>query len=321
VKIGLLGDIHLTNRSPRRRLDDYFETLMDKLDQAFAIFDDAGCEFIVQAGDVCDSPTIANRVKSSFIRFLRHRLPLHHSLGRVPLYSVFGQHDVSGHSVSTLPNSPLAVFEASGVMKLLGSDPVVLESSKAAGDVVELYGASFGQEIPVPRNPDAYNILVIHASIGSRPLFPGQELVGPRKFLRDHPEYRLVVCGDYHYRFIDSWESRVIVNPGALVRKTISKFDLEHRPAVVVFDTGTSDANVVELNVKPIEEVFALEEVGSGVSGDKYAEVLKEFITDLIDGKSREVDWKEILVKVISERNCDDGVRRIIDECLEEAGV
>jgi len=41
VKIGLLGDIHLTNRSPRRRLDDYFETLMDKLDQAFAIFDDA----------------------------------------------------------------------------------------------------------------------------------------------------------------------------------------------------------------------------------------------------------------------------------------
>ena len=100
MRIGILGDLHLTNTSPKRRMDDYWKTLCRKLSQALQIFDDNDCDVIVQVGDFFDSPTVANRVKSE-------AMDLFYSFGKVDqerILCVYGQHDISGHSKATLPN-------------------------------------------------------------------------------------------------------------------------------------------------------------------------------------------------------------------------
>jgi len=306
MKIGLLGDLHLTNRSPERRKDNYFETLLRKLDQAFSIFKKASCDCVIQVGDFFDAPTVANRVKSSVISLLKKH--------KKKVYCVVGQHDITGHSLQTLNNSPLAVLEASGDVTIVRRAEVIGDVSDKDSTAVVVYGASFGEEVPEPYE-DSYNILITHRMIGDRPLYPGQELMSPKRFLKKYPDYNLVVAGDYHYRFIEMWNGRTIVNPGALVRKTISKFDLEHNPGVVIFDTATSTVKTVLLDVSPVEEVFDL----SKKQEQKNTDLLLQFIESLKDRSSAEQEgWKHILLKVLEERNCSEEVKEVINECLEE---
>jgi len=310
VILGILGDTHFTNRSPERRLDNYWETQIRKIKQALSIFRDNDCDVIIQTGDFFDTPTVANRVKSVLIKFLRQ--------SNEKVYCIWGQHDVVGHSIFTLPNSPLVVLQAAGVVKIVDKHWYMLGTKSEDIEIpVVLYGASFGEDIPKPESPlestECYNILIVHDMIGDRPLYPGQELIGPNQFLRNNPDYNLVIAGDYHYRFISSYQGRTIINPGALVRKTISKFDLEHKPAVVIFDTETGESKVIELVVEPVEKVFNLKRVEK-----KDSDIMLQFIEGLKNRGKGVVGWKHILQKVFKEKNSSIEVKKIIDECLEE---
>lgn len=303
--LGLLGDTQFTNRSPERRLDNYWDTLTGKAEQALTIFDDNGCDFIIQPGDFFDSPTVADRVMTVLINLLKKH-------GK-EVCCVAGQHDITGHSLYTLANSPLAVLQAARVVKIVDKNCYSLGTfAPPKHDDVHVYGASFGEEVPKPFDY-GYNILVIHKMIGNRPLYPGQDLIDPKRFLKKYLGFNLIVCGDYHYRFIETWNGRTIINPGALVRKTISKFDLEHKPAVVIFDTKTDTSKVIELDVEPPERVFDLTRTKK-----KDLNVLLRFIERLKNRGKEIVGWKHLLLELLEERKESLEVRNIIDECLEE---
>lgn len=306
MKIGLLGDNHLNSHAPIRRKDDYFQTHLEKLHQAFQIFRDRDCQAVVQVGDFFDTPTVANRVKSAAIDLIHNEWKFRDKTCS-SLFLVYGQHDISGHSATTLPNSPLAVLEAAHVIKLLGPDP------QSLGENIMFYGAPFGEEPPIVRSKDDFNVLVTHRMIGDRPLWPGQVLEGPRSFLRKFPDFKLVVCGDYHFRFVEEYHGRTIINPGAVMRKTIGKFDLEHKPAVVVFDTKTNTFEIVNLKVGEVDDVFDLRrDIKMEDDG------VLQFIERLQANQGNAVAWKEILDTVLEEKEASHTVKTIIDNVLEE---
>jgi DNA repair exonuclease SbcCD nuclease subunit len=310
MKIGIFGDLHYTSRGPTRRLDNYFETQMEKSSEAFHIFRKNNCGYVVQPGDMFDTHTVSNEVEARTILLFRKWME-----DRVIL-CVSGQHDISGHSLHTLKNSPLAVLQSAGVVKIL-SERVWGECLKGEEKDFGFYGASYGEPIPEPDDENTYNILVIHKMIGDRELFPGQELTKPNQFLRNNPKYNLVICGDYHYRFSSQYGGRTIVNAGCIVRKTISKFDLEHKPSVAIFDTETNEVEFFELEHRPVKEVFNLsrETKTDRIKTEQLIQALKN------QGVCRGIKWKDALVQVLESRkaSCSEGVRRIIDECLEEA--
>ncbi len=307
MKLGILGDLQLTNRGPEKRLDNYWETLYGKLSQALSIFDKHKCDCIIQVGDFFDAPTVANKIVVAIIELLY----CYGKSGEQRIFCVFGQHDISGHSKFTLPNSPLSLLQAARVVKILNDKPVY--AGEGGDSTHAFYGASFGEDIPEP-SEESYNILVTHRMIGDRPLWPSQELPGPRQFLRKNPGYNLICCGDYHYRFTETWNGRTIINPGAIVRKTTGKFDLEHKPAVVVFDTNTDEVKIIELNAKPIEEVFDLTKKVE----KKDNSALVELVERIKESGDRLSGWKHILVKVLEERKSNQRVKDIIDEKLEK---
>jgi len=310
MKIGLLGDNHLTNYSPIRRKDDYFQTHLGKLCQAFQIFRDHECTAVIQPGDFFDTPTVANRVKIAIIKLLQTEWFNYKPYALKP-FVVYGQHDISGHSATTLPNSPLAVLEAAELITLLGPAPVMLNEDK--GQQINLYGAPFGEEPPDVENTESFNILVTHRMIGDRPLWPGQVLEGPRNFLRKFPDYDLVVCGDYHFRFTEICNNRTIINPGAIIRKTIGKFDLELKPAVIIFDTETNNFEIIELKVGTIDDVFDLRrDIKMEEDG------VLQFIERLQKSQGSQVAWKEVLETVLLEKKTSQSVKDIIDHVLEE---
>jgi len=297
--LGILGDTQFTTSQPKRRLDNYWETQKSKFNEALEIFRDKKCDRIIQPGDLVNSPNVSNIVMSALINMLKKY--------RVQLDVAWGNHDVSGVSSATLPTSPLSVLKAARVIHVLNNEP------HQFGNVM-IYGAGFNEEPPIPKNQNDYNILVIHAMIGNRPLFPNQELKNPKNFLKQHPHYNLVVCGHYHYRFIETYEGRTILNAGALVRESIGKFDLEHKPGVIIFDTDTNRVEIVELTIEPAESVFDLSPIKK-----RDNEILNKFIERLKNrGKSAISGWKQILVKITDEKNTSDGGKLVIDQCLEE---
>jgi predicted phosphodiesterase len=307
--IGIFGDTHYSNRGPSRRKDNYFDTQVNKSLQAFSIFAKNNCDVIIQPGDLFDAHTTANEVKAKIINIFKDT-----NFTDFPVFCVSGQHDISGHSLYTLKNSPLAVLQAAGVVKILTAE----KEGLGYGGGVGVYGASFGEEIPEPKCKDEFNILVIHKMIGDRELYPGQELVKPNQFLKSYPDYSLVICGDYHYSFSSQYQGRTIINAGCLVRKTIGKYDLEHKPSVVIFDTETGIIKWEQLKFEPAETVFDL---------TRSKEVDKSGIEELIaslKGKlgpceqKTELLWKTTLEQVIREKKTSVSVKNIIDAGLEE---
>jgi len=299
MKLLILGDGHITNTNPVGRTDNYFSTVKDKLANVAEIYHHEGCDALIETGDLVDSPHVSYEVISLLIDIVRN-----HGL---KVFGVVGQHDIFGHSLNTIKRSPMSVLQSSNTVTLLGAEGTQIYMQ------IRAYGASFGEPIPVPTGSDSFSILVIHKMIGDRQLYPGQELEEPRAFLRQNAAYDLIICGDYHYRFIDSIGGRFIVNPGAMLRKTRSEWDLKHEPAVIIFDTITRTCKTVLLNFKPVETVFDLTETKKHDN-----EALMRFVAALKANTNVQIDWKEVLLKVATERHASDAVKLAIDHCMEE---
>ena len=318
MKIGLIGDLHLNSTAPRKRLDeDYLETQLAKLDQAFMIFTDQDCDIVLQPGDWFDTQTVAKRVISESIRqVLRSGYGEH-------TYAVWGQHDVSGHSEATVPNSPLTVLEASQVLTVLGSEPVYPEGahgwhhsgSQADGAPVALYGAPFGMPIPKPVNKDEYNILVGHIMVGDKNLYPDQHITMSKRFLKNNADFDLIFLGDYHYRFAAHTGNRSIINMGAMMRKTVAEMDKALEPACGVFDTETNELDTFKLNVAPVAQVLDLT---PEIAKTDNSDVLASLVDKLHDSKTVLCDWKRTLTEVLDELKANEGSREWIDKALEE---
>jgi DNA repair exonuclease SbcCD nuclease subunit len=285
-------------------LDDYYITQLRKLNQALDIFSKEDCHCVIQVGDMFDSPTVSNKIIASIISTFKIRT----FEEDFEFYACWGQHDIAGHSAKTLPNSPLSVLEASGVLKLTDFDTAIQINKDKF-----LYGSSFGEDVPEVENKKAFNILATHKMIGDRELYPGQELENPKAFLKKYPDFNLVVCGDYHYRFLTEYDGRVILNPGALMRKTISKFDLEHKPGIFIVDTDDMSTKFSPVDIEPVEKVFDL-------SREEKCDNQKllDFITNLAKNSNSNCNWKSLLCKILKDMNCSEDVKNIIDSSIEE---
>ena len=84
MKLLITGDWHITNKSPKRRTDDYFETLYKKLEFILDVAKNHKVEAILQPGDFFDSHKASDFLKQELILLLKN----------VDIKTIFGQHDL-----------------------------------------------------------------------------------------------------------------------------------------------------------------------------------------------------------------------------------
>lgn len=310
MKLLLTGDWHLTDIKPKRRLDDYFATQIDKLEQVRRIYEEYKCVAVIQPGDFFDKYRTSHRVVSEVLRYLLT------CWRGVPLFCIFGQHDIDGHSAATIHNSALKVLHAAEVVNLISN-----YGAREVIDGVELVGLGFGEELSGNESDDwmddDFKVLVVHKMICGESLYPGHKPTTPKAFLRQNPDYDLIVCGDYHYRFIENIRDRYIINPGCLVRKTIGEKDLAHEPAVVIFDTETREAVVEKLAVQPVEKVFNFT-VSERLDEPDY-EALNKFLENMEAAEGVDIGWREILLGLYKKEGINKRVCDLVDFAIVEA--
>ncbi len=304
MKLLFTGDWHLTDKSPKRRTDDYFNTQVEKVKYLmdFAL-NEANIDAIIQPGDFFDSHKTPDYVKQFYINLLKEY--------GIPIYTIPGQHDMRYHSTD-IENTPMKVMHEAGVVNIIscGKQPDLNSN-------VFLYGAGFGEDIPECITPGAKNILVIHTMViksKEEKLWDKQEDFCEADALLKL-NFDIVVSGDNHQSFTKQYEGRSLFNCGSLMRSTISQVD--HQPVFYIFDTATGQYSQ---NLIPIEEYPTVFDMSTAEKEKEKNEKLEAFINGLSDETEIVgMDFQRNLKTYIADNKIDTRIVSIIDEVMEDA--
>ena len=107
-------DVHLSERNPRSRTDNWREAIMDKLRQVGGIAKEIGAEAVIDGGDFFDIKS-PSRNSHDLIREVAEL----HADYPCPVYANVGNHDCVYGDYTYLPQQPLGVLFATGVFKRL----------------------------------------------------------------------------------------------------------------------------------------------------------------------------------------------------------
>ncbi|MBT9164549.1 MAG: 3',5'-cyclic adenosine monophosphate phosphodiesterase CpdA [candidate division WS2 bacterium] len=235
MKAILVGDLHLREKAPAGRIDDFAQVQRDKVRQILTIAKEQRVDFILQAGDFFDYPKQKKDFIYSYVDLFKEFA--------IPIYCVLGNHDLFSEK------TPLYWLKLEKVI-------TVIEDKIELDDVV-LYGVRPYGEIPQPENNNVMkkNVLVIHKMIGNEPQLLAQNIVSCSQFANQTVNYRLRLVGDYHFRW-EHFENGWTINPGAVVRLRRTKWDMMLEPSVVLWSSETEEITWYKLNFKPYKEVF-----------------------------------------------------------------
>jgi len=119
------------------------------------------------------------------------------------------------------------------------------------------YGSSFGEDIPEIIDKDSFNILVTHRMvIKGDTLWPGQTNFSQARSLLRKTKFDLIISGDNHQFFIERVKDSYLINCGSMMRQRVDQVD--HVPAVVLFDTEKRDFEILDIPITPAKDVIDL---------------------------------------------------------------
>lgn len=270
IKFGFFTDTHFSVVREGFRTDSFFESVLSKMEQSYAHFKQAGCEFALFGGDFFDRHASSSRPMIQAVRKVIMD-------SGMTTWFIWGQHDLLGYQKDSSQNSNLAFMESICDGRLMAIDDHV----KISG--VHVYASHVFQNpgdvlLGIPRGLKGPVVVVSHSLINPKTTPFGQVLIG------DLPKSRanLVLSGDLHSGF-DMVESMgtVFYNPGALART--SREQRRPRSCVVTMSKVLNGWQTDIENFYPSCEDFPFPEVEEEikVSSDQdsmeYVEAFRRF--------------------------------------------
>ena len=261
------SDFHLRETQPICRLDDYANvTQWEKVDFIANLQVKYNCP-VLHAGDLFDhwkpSPNL-----------------LRETMVHIPdeFYTIYGQHDLPQHSLELADKCGINVLLEAGIINLLpgshwGQDPI--------------------QSILINHFP----VLVWHI-FNYQGVKPWPDCTSPMaaKLLRQYPQYPIIVTGDNHKPFVESYEGRLLVNPGSIARMDADQID--HKPRVYLWYAETNTVEPVYIPIK--DNVITREHIELKKERDERIEA---FISQLHDSKWKVSMSFEQNLKMYEEQN------------------
>ena len=210
-----ISDTHLLSNQPVARTDKAPEACMEKF---VYIFERARAmnAVILQAGDLLNAP------RDWYL--LPVIVELLKQFSDVPLLCVYGQHDSYQNSRHYRPSTSSGVLNAFGLLHVLGSEPYMIN------DFWAVYGASWQDKVPLPKEGAYRNILVTHAPIAHEPAYVGHDYRDAEEVLDTFDKYDIILCGDIHRSFRIAKHGRHIFNTGPMFRYKADEYNFTHTP-------------------------------------------------------------------------------------------
>jgi DNA repair exonuclease SbcCD nuclease subunit len=299
-KILVVGDTHLTPNKPRNRTDNYKETVLRKFQFILDLAKKEGCRFVLQPGDLFDSPDPSYSFYAEIYDMIR--------FGNGTLITIPGQHDMKYRRL-----------ENTGIAALSKTHTDVIIAGHLGIEIlpgVFVYGSPFDTEIPEPISK-GINILLAHRMVVKEKLWEDQtNFEYGFKLLQQHPKYDLMVTGDNHQNFVIDTGSQVLINAGSLMRSTIAQID--HVPKAYIVELSKNEiSDVVEVYIpfQPADEVFKIDDIIAEKEKDAN---LKAYIEGLKSHKAQDLQFEDELSDYLKENNIEKSVVDILNKAKEE---
>lgn len=290
-KIWFAGDMHLSEKCPSSRIDDYPMSMLKKLK---ALVDMVGpTDIVIQTGDFTDRPHLPAWYTCEIINILA---PL-----RGRFYAIFGNHEPPKGSSRGIADTALMVLIRAGVVQHLD----VLEF-----EGFHIRGFDYHDDITDKAPEGKPSIYVVHRFIFDRP----DERIGDNEILYKEDILDLaptMVVGGHDHCIYETvrWGKTFIVRPGAFSRGTIHGYNKVREIFVSSVDTSNGNLETHNVPCLPPSEIFKDVDISVTVAQNR----LDAFIEMLSSTKSTlnsSVD--EILQGIEMPQEVEAEVRRYL---------
>ena len=303
MKIAVMADIHLLERRPKFRKDNTPKTVIDKFIWTLNKAVEEDCELYCIPGDLFDTWKLQDKFLTTVAEILFS------FKNRLRIIAIAGNHDMRYH-MTDLKNTPLGILHAAGLIEIPSYNTPIL-----VGDHI-IYGIGWGEEEHLDDIPiDGSEILLIHKMITEgKPLWPGQtNWIGAKAFMRKY-NFKYILSGDNHQRFISQIGDRVLINSGSLLRRR--KDQQDHVPTLTILDCAESKIDEYPIPISPADEVFDTDKISKENCAEEYKNHMEKLI-EVIKSKNASVKPLEILQEIIDEQKPSqavvDHINAIID--------
>mgnify|MGYP003951288717 CR=1 FL=1 len=297
-------DVHLADRGPSSRTDDWADAVFDKLGQVRDLAREVNAAAIIDGGDFFH---IKSPGRNSHA--LVHRTAEHHSTYPCPVYCTPGNHDSVYGDYSFLPQQPLGVLYSTGVYKRLYDEhEAVFEFPFSAWERdkngtklkvrvvgIPYHGTSYDMErfTSIEKGDEDILICVAHvlASHKGGTMFEGEDIVKYADLVDTAPDVYLF--GHWHKdQGVKEIGGKQFVNIGSLTRGSLSQDNMDRIPSAAVLrctEKGV-EIEVVPLNVRTAEEVFDVEgrerQVKRQMEMDSFVDAIRESLHPPEEGET-----------------------------------
>ena len=219
------GDIHLSEKIPIARTDEYFPAMWDKFNFINKLAEENDCP-VLCSGDFLDKWKASPELLSNIIESIT-----------VDWYTIYGDHDLPNHSWKLRHKSGLTTLaKAAKVTIMKGGHGTNKDSNKLQKKArPSLIGK---------RKIMLWHILTWHKELP----YPGCVTSSAKQLLKAYPQFDCIVTGDNHKPFVVKHKDRILVNVGSMMRNSADQ--INYKPAVWLYYADTNTVKPVYLPIK-----------------------------------------------------------------------
>ena len=301
-------DVHMADKGPASRLDDWPETVLHKLGQVRDLALEVNAAAILDGGDFFHIKSPGRNSHS-----LIHRVAEHHANYPCPVYCTPGNHDSVYGDYSFLPQQPLGVLFSTEVYRRLYDEHEAVFTSPVSPEFkvrvvgIPYHGNRYDMDRfhSIQKGDEDVLICVAHvlASKQGGTMFEGEDIVRYRDLLETAPD---VYCfGHWHMdQGVEILEGdsgeKHFINLGSLTRGSLSQDELRREPASAVIrcSPGGVEVDVHRLIVLPAEEVFDVEGRARQVRQQLEMDAFVTRIRDALAPPEESLDLRESVLGI-----------------------
>lgn len=312
-------DVHLADKAPQSRTDDWASSVLDKLMQVGEIAREVKADAVIDGGDFFHIKTPSRNSHE-----LIQRVAAVHDEYPCPVFGLTGNHDVKYGDPEFIDESPLGVLFATGVFRPFGGDmDVVFEGGglKVRLCGIPYHGKKYDENLIrgfIKRDED-YLFVAAHllASQSGGEMFGSEDIVRYSDLTGLDPD--VWAFGHWHKnQGVTTLGGKHIINIGSLTRGALSEDDMKRIPEVAIlrFTDKGIDIERRQLEVEPAEEVFDIE---SRVKQEARKMTVDAFVDSVTKALGKQ-DRKPLLEEVRGMDLPDPVIDRVV-EYLEGEGA
>lgn len=307
-----VGDVHLADRTPASRKDDYKAETFNELRMIARLAAKENASAVLFTGDIFHEKS----AKMNSHSLVREAISVFSSFP-CPAYSIVGNHDISYNRMETLEKQPLGVLFESGALKKLSREQIG-EFEVVGVDFDE--NANYDSLKPKKTHSEGKLIAVCHvyAEPKERDLF-GEPVFGYDK-MAEGSDVDVYVFGHYHHdQGIVSIGDKQFVNIGSLSRGSLNKENLDREVKIgrISLDNeGLVSCQELKLPVKPATEIFDVEKKKQ--IEEKENEI-EQFVASL--SKSNLFESLSSLEDTIKSMDLETPVKKRVEQYLNNRGA